>query len=868
MKHRKPTTVLLKLLLLGLLWNLHGCKSTQLSQKGELYKASSAESPVARTTPIHTPSYSYTPIDPKAYRGAETRYHDLLHTKLEVSLDWEKRRLNGVATLRLKPYFFAQEKVVLDAKGFDIQEVRLMQNDDEIKEILIYEYDQRKLTVLLDKTYTAEENFLLQIVYTAKPYETNLNTGSASITDDKGLYFIMPDEAAPYAPFQAWTQGETTGSSCWFPTLDTPNERCTQELYLTVEKKYTTLANGMLVTSKNNGDGTRTDYWKMSKPHAPYLFAFAVGEYEIVKDKYKNLEVSYYVEPDQVAYAKDIFGRTPEMLDFFQKKLGISYPWEKYGQIVVRDFVSGAMENTTATIFMEDVYLNEREKIDENWDYIIAHELFHQWFGDLVTCRSWANLTLNEAFATYSEYLWTQEKYGKLAAEYHFFEMLEDYLDEAVEKTEPVIRYQYANPNDLFDAHSYNKGGRILMMLHNYLGDEAFWAGLKNYLQKNAFKDVEIHHLRQAFEEVVGEDLHWFFDQWFLAPGHPQLSVVHQYNAKTGKLKVVVRQVQQKTNVPRAFVLPLKIAIWENGQRRVFPILIDKNAQEFNFELSQAPQAVIVDAEQILLGTIDHLKTIDELRFQFEHETMYVAQLEAVAKASDLKNSAHRRLLLQALQTDFWAIREQAISLFDGYGYKIKEDLETVRTKLQEMALQDPHPKVRTAAIDVLASLPSAPNHHEVFEKAVQDSSYTVAGAALAACVRTKHPNLSNLMAQCAQETHESIVIIVAEYYLLQNDPAYYDWFTDKIFRTRNFTQYDLLLDFGEYLAGSTPENKLKGVKLLEIFARKGKTQWAKLAAFKSLNLLSGVEGVKNMIKDILQSEFDQKMLELYKTVE
>ncbi len=354
--------------------------------------------------PIYNPSYK--------------REHDLLHTALNVWFDWEKQHVNGKATLDLKPYFYPSDKLVLDAKGFDFKKVAMMKPDKSIVD-LKYDYDGYLITVQLDKKYTSKEQYKIYFEYTAKPNEAPVG-GSQAITSDKGLYFINPLGEDPDKPMQIWTQGETESNSKWFPTIDKPNERCTQELTVTVQNKYATLSNGDLKTSKVNDDGTRTDYWVMDKPHAPYLFMLAIGEYAFVKDTWKGKEVGYYVEKDYKDHARAIFPYTVEMLGFFSEKLGYEYPWSKYSQVIVRDYVSGAMENTTGVIYGEFMQGTDRDLIDvKTNEKIVAHELIHHWFGDLVTCESWANLPLNESFANYGEYLWMEYKPGKDAAAHH-----------------------------------------------------------------------------------------------------------------------------------------------------------------------------------------------------------------------------------------------------------------------------------------------------------------------------------------------------------------------------------------------------------------------------------------------------------------
>jgi aminopeptidase N len=394
------------------------------------------------------------------------------------------------------------------------------------------------------KRIIARRSIPFYIDYTAKPDEFK-GQGSAAITDAKGLYFINPRGEEKDKPTQIWTQGETEASSVWFPTIDKPNQKTTQEMYMTVPDKYVTLSNGKLVSQKKNADGTRVDYWKMELPHAPYLFFMGVGDYAVVKDAYKGKEVSYYVEKEYASVAKKIFGLTPEMIAFFSKITGVEYPWAKYAQIVGRDYVSGAMENTTATLHQESAQQDARELVDGNrWENVIAHELFHQWFGDLVTTESWSNLTLNESFANYSEVLWLEYKYGKDAGDAQSVTDMDGYIGSQSQQKD-LVRFRYSDKEDMFDAVSYNKGGRILHMLRNFVGDSAFYASLNLYLTQNKFKSAEAHHLRLAFEEVTGKDLNWFFNQWYFGSGHPVLDISYNYNDNAKQVQVTVKQLQQ-----------------------------------------------------------------------------------------------------------------------------------------------------------------------------------------------------------------------------------------------------------------------------------------------------------------------------------
>jgi aminopeptidase N len=466
---------------------------------------------------------------PKLYRAVPEKINNLVHTKLNASFDYAKSRLNGNVWITLKPHFYATDSLQLDAKGMDIKQVAVVKAGKNIP--LKYQYDGWVLRINLDKSYTRNESYTIYIDYTAKPDELEVK-GSAAITDAKGLYFINPTGEDKTKPTQIWTQGETEATSVWVPTIDKTNQKTTQEFNLTVPSKYVTLSNGKLVKQTKNANGTRTDSWKMDLPHAPYLFFMGVGDYAVIKDAYKGKEVSYYVEKEYEKVARKIFGNTPEMMQYFSTKLGVDYPWIKYSQIIGRDYVSGAMENTTATLHQESAQQDARELTDgNNWESTIAHELFHHWFGDYVTAESWSNLTVNESFADYSEYLWAEYKFGKDEAAFTNWSAMNGYLNSKADASKHLVRFYYDTQEDMFDVVSYSKGGRILNMLRNYVGDDAFFKSLNKYLMDNKFGTGSAHKLRLAFEATTGKDLNWFFNQWYFNNGHPNLVISNNYDA-------------------------------------------------------------------------------------------------------------------------------------------------------------------------------------------------------------------------------------------------------------------------------------------------------------------------------------------------
>ena len=653
----------------------------------------------------------------KMYRGSYPKINDLVHTKLEVKFDYEKAWMYGNAWITLQPHFYATDTLSLDAKGMDIKEVAVIKANNKI--VLKYQYDSSILHIKLDKSYKSGEKYIIYINYISKPNDLKA-TGSAAITSAKGLYFINPTGTEKDKPTQIWTQGETEANSVWMPTIDKSNQKSTEEIYMTVPAKYVTLSNGLLISQKKNTDGTRTDYWKMNLPHAPYLFFMGVGDFAIVKDKYKLMEVNYYVEKKYESVARKIFGKTPEMIGFYEKILGVPYAWPKYDQIVGRDYVSGAMENTSATLHQESAYQNARQLVDGNaWEDVIAHELFHQWFGDLVTAESWSNLTVNESFANYSEYLWNEHKYGKDAADEHNFKDMEGYLQSGSESKD-LVRFNYADKEDMFDAVSYNKGGRILNMLRNYVGDDAFFKSLNNYLNTNKFKSGEAGQLRLAFEEVTGEDMNWFWNEWYYGNGHPKLNINYSYDDANGKAQVVVEQTQKTGKI---FKLPIAIDIYNGVNKIRNKVWIENQIDTFTFNYAKKPDLINIDADKILLAEKIDNKTAENFIHQYKFAANYLDRKEAL----DYFNKNKMKELVLGLKDKFAGLRRLSITYLTKL--LIGTDAATL-TEIENIAKSDKDKKTQAAALQFLATK-SDNKYLPLFTKYVNDSSYSVAGAAL-----------------------------------------------------------------------------------------------------------------------------------------
>src|SRR5712692_3595550 len=445
---------------------------------------------------------------------ARSRDFHTEHIKLELSFDFAKRRLFGEVTVTLSALIDGLRKVELD--GVELLVKRVMMEGRELE----FEYSGRTLGIEVGRELSAGEKVTVTVKYEASPR--------------KGLYFIQPDEAYPSKPVQIWTQGEDEDSRYWYPCYDYPNDRSTSEVVVTVPGRFTTISNGKLLEVRENADGTRTFHWREEIPHPSYLNSWVVGEYVKVEDVYDGVPVEYYVRPGREAEARRSFGKTPAMMRFFSEKLGVKYPYEKYAQTAVADFTFGGMENISATTQTDLTLHDERAHLDFSSDGLVAHELAHQWFGDLFTCRDWSHGWLNEGFATYFDKLFMEEDKGHDEFLYEMILVAGRYREEDAERyRRPIVEKVYETPSELFDRHLYEKGACVLHMLRFVLGEKLFWKSLAHYAQISRQQNVETDDLRRAIEEATGRNLEGFFSQWLYKAGHPEFKVRYQWKEET-----------------------------------------------------------------------------------------------------------------------------------------------------------------------------------------------------------------------------------------------------------------------------------------------------------------------------------------------
>ncbi len=779
------------------------------------------------------------PIQPKPpsqqpyYKATTPLIWDLIHTELDIAFDFKKQHVIGEAKLTVSPHFYPQNSIFIDAKAFEIKDLGLTDNDS-IK--LNYSYNDLVLAINLDKSYSKNDTLQITINYLAKPNEVKEVSGSA-IRGGQGLYFINPLNNTLGKPLQVWTQGETDYSSCWFPTLDEPNQKTTQEIAITVPDTLKTLSNGVLEFSTENGNGTRTDIWLQNKAHSPYLFMLAIGNFSIYEDDWRDLDVDYYTESKYVKDAPHIFKATPKMMEFYSTVLGVDYPWDKYAQVVVRDFVSGAMENTSATIHGEFVQRHKRELIDYPQEGIIAHELFHQWFGDLVSCESWANLALNEAFATYGEYLWVEHSKSAFDAQQNLLNKMNSYFREAQVKQVDFVRFDYNKKLDMFDGHTYSKGACILHQLRTAIGDEAFFEGLKRYLNLYAHKSAEMHQLRIIMEEVTGTDLNWFFNQWAFDNGHPVLEISYHFDTLKQQNFMVVKQQQDLNEFP-LYQIPLQVRGYSNGKSLLDSVWIKNEVDTFYLKGGSANDWTDYDAQHYLLAEVSEPnRSAESWYLQFKANLDFEGTAKALIKLQrDFPKTEQCKLAVEeGLNHQYHSIRNIALKGL----YNNSEFAETTRIKqFEKSAYNDPNSKVRSTAYRLLRYLITTQEEVALYYlNANKDSSYVVIQTAIQAGIDKQ--DTAKVLALCAAQEIEDngeLKVVIAKAYSKFGNESHYQFFQKNLNVIGAYKKAGFLHSFSDYLIElNNTQLLVQGYATFRETLLKSNSNWIKSSAANSL---------------------------------
>lgn len=815
---------------LGLVMTLAGfftsCSLLQRNQAGM-----TADNPIV----LDTMELSFSPPkEPVPTRSSDPLITDVLHTALDLHFDIPAEAVMGKATLTVQPYANAIDTVVLDARGFTFEFVGEQLGDSLVARD--YSYDGSQIRIQLDSSLAPDRQTKLVMKYVARPAELEKGNGRA-IRSSQGLYFINPEGDSNEVHPQVWSQGETEYNSGWFPCVDQPNEKHTQEIMLTVDTSFTTLSNGRFVYAIDNGDGKRTDVWKQEKPHSTYLTMIAIGDFAVVKDTWRDLDVWYYVDPEFEPHAMKIFGNTPEMLEFYSNLLGVDYPWEKFHQVIVHDFVSGAMENTSAVIHGQFVQQTPRQMIDGTHEDVIAHELFHHWFGDLVTSESWTQITMNEGFASYGEYLWWQHKYGEEEARMHLASDLSAYLGDSERGVNlNLIRRNYGAPDDVFDRHSYQKGSRALHMLRKEIGDDLFFAGLKYYLEENAFGSVEDVHLRLAMEKVTGRDLYWFFDQWYHREGHPIVSVSYDVDSTTGALGVLLEQEDRFGT----YQFHVDFIAGDGNKQARKRLWVDQAIKDFNLDLGFTPTWYAIDPEGDMLWQYSEEKDASAWMTQLKTAPHFMTRMSAFEASQVLDEeygAAYTQLLLDIVQneSEFWALKKSAT---DQLPFVHAIDSQRAVNMLIEAFRKDNESSLRVAQLHAIDSLSRGDeNITDVFIAAMKDSSMRVVRTALGILTDRDPCSAIGLSQNLAEEDGDEMFLWISRMHAMCGNESSLSFFQQNGGALTGIDQFMFNNDFARFARNTSSEAVYDAlVEHLSTVDMEEMTWWARMSAMEGLN--------------------------------
>ncbi len=572
---------------------------------------------------------------------------DIQHIKINVTVDIESESVYGHVVHTLSPLREGLESFTLDADDMTVRRVRTGGKDIDFVHL------GNKLHITFDKKISLADTIQVRVDYTAFPR--------------MGTYFIKPDDVYPDKPWQAWTQGEDDDNHHWVPIYDYPNDRATFETLLTVDQELKAISNGELVSVKLNDDGTHTWHWHEHFPMVSYLISFVVGDYVKVEDSYNDVPVNYWVYAENQSETMRSFGLTTDMMRYFNEVTGIEYPFEKYDQIILDDFMFGGMENITLTHNTDRTMHDQYAAPDVSSVGLVAHELAHQWYGDMLTTRNWQNIWLNEGFATFLARKYREHKFGYDEGEYIRYGEILSYYSANRRWFRPTVQDKYYAPIDLFDSHIYAKGSLILNMIQDHLGDDAFWRSVQHYTRENMLKNVETSDLKKSIEEVSGQNLDWFFRQWVYDPGFPEYNVSWSYNQRKKSIQVDIEQQQDPEKI-NLFKMPINVGIDD----QVHTIWMDEKNITFELPAGERPKMVVFNQGMRIPCKVDFNKSISEWIIQLK-EAPHV--LDRIAAINVLKHKKGRRVvenaLIDAVRNDpFWGVRREAVTALKSLGAK------------------------------------------------------------------------------------------------------------------------------------------------------------------------------------------------------
>ncbi|MGE5176108.1 MAG: M1 family aminopeptidase [Hyphomicrobiales bacterium] len=701
---------------------------------------------LGRRVAMETPPFEpYPPSGRSPWTGADAsrrdRDFDLTHTRLRLDVDFEAREIRGRVALTVVSLRDGLHEALLDAAELRIEAVRMGRRR------LRHAQEEERLRVTLPKALPVGGRAVIEIDYAAKPR--------------KGFFFVGPTEAEPGRDRTAWTQGQADDTHWWMPCLESTENRMTLEQIVTAPARYRVVGNGRLVGRKRNRRaGTVTWHWKQETAHPAYLTSLVIGRYAEIKDRAGSVPLFHYVPRGAEREGRAAFRKTKRMIAAFERAFGHPYPYPKYAQSVVPDFTYGGMENTSATTLFDRMLEHPSDSLDEGYDSLVAHELAHQWFGDLVTCRHWSEGWLNEGFATYSEILWREVDTGQDDADFARLEQMCSYLvEDASDYRRPLVESRYDAPCEIFDRHLYEKGALVLHMLRATLGDDAWRRSIRRYLERHAFGPVETADLRRACEETTGRNLAWFFDQWVHGGGQPELKVSRRWTERTKSLTLTIEQTQPEDALTPTFRIPMTLELVVGSRRQRIPIEVRGRRESVTVPVASRPRYVALDPEHHVLKLMEFPRTDEELLFGLARSPYALERIRCARELATRSESRVVEALTQALRRDrFWGVRAAAAVSLGEIGRRV-----TGMTKRLAAAAAKEQTRVRRAALWALGWIGGERAVLTLTERAMEERSTFNAGWALAGLARINRPGAyAAALAALGRTSHRDMLQILA----------------------------------------------------------------------------------------------------------
>ena len=654
---------------------------------------------------------------------APSRDYHLQNVRVSLHFDLDQRKLIGEVTHTLSALRDGVTHLDFDCAELTISSARVNGKNAP------FDLRDDKLRVQLAQPAKSGEKFEVELKYEGKP--------------TSGLYFILPDKDDPGRAREIWTQGEAEDTHHYIPIYDYPNDRTTSEMILTVPADWLTVSNGKLLSVQEAPNGQKTWTWRQSLPVSTYLISFVAGEYKEKKDTWRNIPITYNVPRGMEDTIDPTFSHTKEMLSFFSDRFGVAYPWDQYAQTAVHDFVASGMENVSATTLAARDILHAEFLLErpEAVDSLISHEMTHQWFGDLVTCKDWTNTWLNEGFATFGATLWEEHYYGVDAASYRYWREQNSWMQSKDLYPVPIVTREI-NDSVEYVGNVYDKAGWVIHMLREQMGDEAFFRALKHYLEANRLQNVVSADLAKAIEESSGSNFDQFFDQWIYGAGAPRFSVRSNYDEADKKVSISVKQTQKVEQHVGLFHVPVEISITTSSGEKVFPIEVSKADETFFFPVDGPPLMVLFDKGDKILKSVDFQKAPEDWIRQLRTAPDVPDRADAAQALGSLRdNEAAANALGEAAVRDkFWGVREEAL-------HSLGRISSPQARKQVLAALSNDQPWVRAVAVDQLGKF----RGDEDIAKRLQaiykdDKAYSVRSAALQSLASDKVPNAESVL--------------------------------------------------------------------------------------------------------------------------